>query len=110
MVCVVLLSKLAARIGTLKRPEVAGLPARERASAVGEQTFSIGNLDALAGRFTAAEAELLIRRFASLDAKLQTKTEQFVPGFQSGPTRYRFEDMPSDFEVDDFIASWNQAA
>ena len=110
MVCVVLLSKLAARIGTLKRPEVAGLPARERASAVGEQTFSISNLDALARRFTAAEAELLIRRFASLDAKLQTKTEQFVPGFQSGPTRYRFEDMPSDFEVDDFIASWNQAA
>ena len=110
MVCVVLLSKLAARIGTLKRPEVAGLPARERASTVGEQTFSISNLDALARRFTAAEAERLERRFAPLHARLLTETEQFVPGFQSGPTRYRFEDMPPDFEVDDFIASWSQAA
>ena len=57
MVCVVLLSKLARRIGALKRPELANLPVRERASAVGEQTFSIGNLEALARRFTALRNE-----------------------------------------------------
>ncbi len=110
MVCVVLLSKLAANIGTLKRPEVAGLPEPERAAAVGELPFSISNIDALANRFTAAETELLERRFAPLVASLHTETEHYVPGFQSGPTRHRFEHMPPAFEVDDFIASWNEAA
>ena len=110
MVCVVLLSKLAANIGTLKRPEVAGLLEPARAAAVGELSFSISNIDALADRFTAAETDRLAQRFAPLRARLHTETEQFVPGFQSGPTRHRFEHMPPDFEVDDFIASWNGAA
>ena len=60
--------------------------------------------------FTAAETERLAQRFAPLHARLHTETEQFVPGFQSGPTRHRFEHMPPDFELDDFIASWNGAA
>ena len=82
----------------------------QRAAAVGELSFSISNIDALADRFTAAETELLERRYAPLVARLHTETEQFVPGFQSGPTRHRFEHMPPGFEVDDFIASWNEAA
>ena len=111
MVCVVLLAKLAARIGTLRRPEVVGLPDAERALAVGEKTWgSFSTFDELAGRFTAAEAELLGRRFAALDTRLQTQTEQFVPGFQGGPTRYSPEHMPADFDVDQFIASWSEAA
>ena len=111
MVGVVLLSKVARKIGTLKRPEVAGLPERERAQAVGEQTWgSFTSFNNLAQRFTAAEAELLGWRFAPLDAKLQTETEQFVSGFQSGPTRYAREEMPADFDVDEFIASWDEAA
>ena len=110
MVCVVLLSKLARRIGTLKRPEIANLPERERASAVGEQTFSISNLESLARRFTAAETKLLGQRFAPLDARLQLETEHFVPSLSSKPTRYAQEHMPADFGVDDFIASWSTAA
>ena len=110
MVCVVLLSKLAAKIDTLKRPEVAGLPERERAATVGEQTFSIRKLDVLADRFTNAETDRLAQRFAPLDGKLHTETEQFVPGFQSGPSRHRFEHMPPEFEVDDFIVSWKRTA
>ncbi len=110
MVCVVLLSKLARRIGELKRPELANLPERERASAVGEQTFSIGNLEALARRFTAVETKLLGQRFAPLDARLQTETEHFVPSLASKPSRWAQEHMPADFDLDDFIASWSQAA
>ena len=110
MVCMVLLSKLARRLGALKRPELANLPERERASAVGEQTFSISNLEALARRFTAAEAKLLGQRFAPLDAKLQMETEHFVPSLSSKPTRYAQEQMPADFGLDDFIASWSRAA
>ena len=111
MVGVVLLSKLARKIGTLKRPEVAGLPEHQRGEAVGEYAWgSFSTFDDLAQRFTAAEAALLGRRFATLDAKLQTATEQFRPGTSSNPTRYARDEMPDDFDVDEFIASWNEAA
>ena len=110
MVCVILLSKLARRMGALKRPELTNLPERERASAVGEQTFSIGNLEALARRFTAAETKLLGQRFAPLDARLQTETEHFVPSLASKPSRWAQEHMPADFDLHNFIASWSQAA
>ena len=111
MVCVVLLSKVAARIGTLKRPELAGLPDPERAQAVGEVSWgSFSIFEDLAGRFTSAEAKLLGQRIAPLNAKLHAQTEQFVPGFQSGPTPHAFEDMPAGFGVDEFIASWGEAS
>ena len=63
MVCVVLMSKLANRIATLKRPEIADLPERARAAAVGEQPFSMGYFNDLARRFTTRDAELLRQRF-----------------------------------------------
>ena len=110
MVCVVLLSKLARRIGELKRPELTGLSERERASAVGEHAFSIGSLEALARRFTAAETKLLGQRFAPLDARLQTETVHFVPSLASKPSRWAQEHMPAGLDLDDFVASWSQAA
>ena len=110
IVCVVLMSKLGNRLATLKRPEVADLPEPARAAAVGEQPFSMGYLDDLARRFTTSEAELLGQRFAPLDARLQSEPEESVPGIQGGPTRYRPEDMPADFDVGEFIASWSEAA
>ena len=63
-----------------------------------------------ASRRDGRTAGLLLRRFARLDARLQTETEQFVRRFQSDPTRYSFEHMLPDFEVHEFIARWNQAA
>jgi hypothetical protein len=110
MVCVVLLSKLARRIGALNRPKLADLPERERASAVGEQAFSIGNLEALARRFTAEETNLLAQRFEPLNARLQTETEHFVPSLASRPSRWAQEHMPADFDLNDFITSWSKAA
>ena len=61
----------------------------------------------MADRFTRDELEQLWQRFALLDRKLQSDTEQYEPLFQSGPMTYFFYDMPQDFGVDDFIASWN---
>lgn len=57
-------------------------------------------------RFTASEAEALWERFAPLDTLLRTAEEQFVPGFQSDPMIYHFNDMPSNYATSDFIASW----
>ncbi len=61
----------------------------------------------MADRFTLDELEQLWQRFAVLDRKLQSDTKRYEPLFQSGPMTYFFYDMPQDFSVDDFIASWN---
>ena len=61
----------------------------------------------MADRFTRDELEQLWQRFALLDHKLQSDTEQYESLFQSGPMKYFFYDMPQDFGVDDFIASWH---
>ncbi len=62
----------------------------------------------MANRFTADELEQLWRRFAVLDGKLQSDTEQYEPLFQSGPMRYFFYEMPADLGINDFIASWDE--
>ena len=107
MVCVVLLSKLAYKIRKIKRPDIVSLPRSERARALREHSTSLHLLEDIAVRFTSEEAETLWGRFATLDAKLLSETEQYVPGFQSGPMRYFFNEMPSNFDVEDFIASWD---
>ena len=61
----------------------------------------------MADRFTRDELEQLWQRFGVLDRKLQSDTEQYEPLFQSGPMKYFFYEMPQDFGVDNFIASWN---
>lgn len=59
-------------------------------------------------RFTREEAVILWERFKQLDALLKTDEERFSPGFQSGPMRYYFNEMPPNFGVSDFIASWQE--
>lgn len=59
-----------------------------------------------AGRFSESEAETLWRRFGPLDRMLRSDAEHFVPGFQSGPMKYHFNEMPDNFTTSDFIAGW----
>ena len=58
-------------------------------------------------RFSAEEADVLWQRFSTMDAMLQADTEQFIPGFQSGPMGYYFEKSPHDIGVDALVAGWN---
>ena len=62
--------------------------------------------DLVAARLSESEIELLWERFAPLDARLQREEDQFTPGFQSGPMKYHFDEMPREFGVDEFVASW----
>jgi ectoine hydroxylase-related dioxygenase (phytanoyl-CoA dioxygenase family) len=57
-------------------------------------------------RFTKEEASVLWERFKPLDALLKTDEELYLPGFQSGPMHYYFNEMPTDFGVADFIKTW----
>jgi hypothetical protein len=62
----------------------------------------------VAPRFSEQELERLWRRFEGLDKRLQSDTQQYVPGFQSGPMPYHLNEMPVDFGVADFISSWGE--
>ena len=59
-----------------------------------------------AERFTKEEAAVLWERFKPLDALLKTDEELYLPGFQSGPMHYYFNEMPANFGVADFIKTW----
>lgn len=61
-----------------------------------------------AEQFTKEEAATLWERFKPLDARLKTDEELYLPGFQSGPMHYYFNEMPADFGVADFIRTWGQ--
>ena len=106
MVLAIYLSKTAYHIHILKSPDFDKLPPEVRRRASSPHSISINWGPQFADRFSKEEADLLWQRFEVLDAKLQTDEDLFVPGFQSGPMRYFFEEEPSNFEVEDFIASW----
>ena len=106
MVLVIYLSKAAYHIHILKSTDFDELPPEVRRRASSPHSISINWGPQFADRFSKEEADLLWQRFKVLDAKLQAEEELFVPGFQSGPMRYFFEEEPSNFEVEDFIASW----
>ena len=58
-------------------------------------------------RFTQDEAEMLGRRFAALDQALQTEAKQYMPGLLlAEPTCYRQYDLPPQFAMAEFVASW----
>jgi hypothetical protein len=107
MVCLVLISKVVLRMRLVSRPEVRGLPRAERAKIVVHRDM-LDFDENLAGRFSQEEVEQIWQRFAVLDARLQADTEQHVSWSRSGqPSRYIVNEMPANFGVTEFIASWN---
>ena len=106
MVLAIYLAKAAYHIHILKSPDFDELPPEVRRRASSPHSISINWGPQFADRFSKEEADLLWQRFEVLDAKLQTDEDLFVPGFQSGPMRYFFEEEPSNFGIEDFIASW----
>lgn len=96
IVCVILLSKLVykMRFRTHKvRPGYGGDTSYDRE---------------LQPRFTDQALETLWSRFSTLDARLQSEEDQYVPGFQSGTMKYFFNELPEGFDVEAFIRSWNE--
>lgn len=106
LVCVILLAKLAHKIHLLHRAKVRRLAPESRAAAIKEHPTSLYLYEDLARRFTPRQASRLWARFAWLDERLKTQTELYLPGYQSGPTRYSFYDLPAGMDVADFVESW----
>ena len=118
-----LLARLANKIYKLKSPEVAALPQTERARVVAG-TADYQFYEDFGHRFSFEEADTLRQRlsklfdrleggtarchehYAKLFAELKPNAEASVPNFHSRSLRTLYTDMPADFDVDDFIASW----
>jgi ectoine hydroxylase-related dioxygenase (phytanoyl-CoA dioxygenase family) len=99
MVSVVMLSKLASRIYRLKHMNV-------------PPAWVWGNgrdMAYLGSRFTPQQAADLWQRFHALDEKLKFSDKRGTPGFQGDQSVYNPNDMPADFGVEDFVASWDHA-
>ena len=65
-----------------------------------------GTVKELGARFSTEELDLLWDRFGRLETELTAEEEQYEPLFQNPAMHYRFYEMPQDFNVEDFIASW----
>lgn len=103
----VYLCKAALSIRLSKEPPYPDIPEDLDRRVRGSHPITLNWGPEFGGRFTAFEAETLWKRFEPLDALLRTDEERFVPGFQSGPMVYHFNDMPANYATSDFIASWN---
>ncbi len=108
MLSTVFLCKAACAIALKKHLSLEGVPDDLRRRVAGTHPITLNWGPAFADLFTVEEAEVLWERFKPLDARLQADAEHFSPGFQSGPMRYYFNEMPANFGVEDFIAGWNR--
>ena len=106
IVCLVLLSKLADKVQTLKQPEVQKMSVEARASVMSEHRLNFYLFEAFAQRFTADEANLIWQRFATLYELIQKETSRAVLDLSSRIEHYRLTNMPIDFDLTNVIQSW----
>ncbi len=106
MLTTVFLCKAACFINLRRRPGLEEIPDDLCRRGMSGHPTTLNWGPEFANRFSQTEAETLWERFKMLNTRLQAGEEHFFPGFQSGPMRYYFNEMPADFGVEDFIASW----
>jgi hypothetical protein len=97
MVCIVMLSKLSRALYRLKHTDTP--PASLWGN--GRDMVYLGT------HFTPEQTEILWKRFGTLNQKLKNSDQEDHPGFQRSMSKYDSDNMPTDFEVADFIASWD---
>ena len=106
MVAVVFLSKLADKVRKLKDPEIRKLSVEERIGEISAHRLNFHLYEDFADRFSAEDAERIWKRFSTLYEKIEAEIARSVPDRTSRVMRYQLTDMPSNFEMEDFIRSW----
>ncbi len=109
MLSTVYLSKIAKRVYDCKHPDFENLSQETRASMIRSHPITLQWGLPLADRFSFEEARTLWDRFKPVDAHIQSDVESAAPGYENRPSRYHFNEMPTDFSVEDFAASWMQS-
>ena len=106
MLSTVFLCKAACFVALTHGCELADIPDDLKNRGKGFHPITLNWGPPFAERFTKEEATTLWERFKPLDALLKTDEELYLPGFQSGPMHYYFNEMPANFGVADFIKTW----
>ena len=99
-------SKTAKHIYNQRCRDAAGLTEAERRGVAQIHPMTLQWGESLGARFSPEEAECLWHRFKPIDDAMRCEAEQFLPGFQGGPTHYHFNDIPNDLTVEGWIAGW----
>ena len=99
MVCIVMLSKLSRALHRLKHTDTPP----DSLWGTGRDIVYLGS------HFSVEQTEILWKRFDTLDQKLKHSDQADHPGFQRSLSPYDSDNMPTDFEVVDFINSWINA-
>ena len=106
MLSTVFLCKAACFVAQMHGCELTDIPDDLKNRGKGFHAITLNWGPPFAERFTKEEAAIVWERFKPLDALLKTDEEQYLPGFQSGPMHYYFNEMPTNFGVADFIKTW----
>ncbi len=97
LVSLVMLTKMAHKLHRLKHNG-------ESADAL----WGIGrDFEYLGSLFSDEQVATLWQRFDALEQKLKLPQAVDHPAFQRGHSPYADDDMPADFTLEDFVASWN---
>ena len=106
MVTAILLCKLASSVLYLKRTEVAGAPKKEGGDFTDLRPPVLHLYQDMSRRFALDDIELLWKRFSVLDQRLRSDGPQLIAGTQAKSAEYRVYEMPENFSLESFIASW----
>jgi ectoine hydroxylase-related dioxygenase (phytanoyl-CoA dioxygenase family) len=123
MVCVVLLCRIANKIVTLHKPDIAQMSVEARKPLIDGSPPACYS-ENMAQRFTAEQAVVMEQRLAKINEGLQQDadlvhqryTEIYAelkpdaaasPNFESRPLRTFNSEMPKGFGVDEFVSSWD---
>ena len=106
MVCVVQLHKIAHALWKLAEIGAEALSDADYQAATLDHAGNRWRTAALLERFTGAEVNRLRDGFADLDRRLRPAGHRPAAGGSTEPTGYEQYEMPRDFDVDDFVASW----
>ena len=109
MLSTVYLSKIAKRVYDCKHSDFENLSQETRSSMIRSHPITLQWGLPLADRFSFEEARTLWDRFKPVDVRIQSDVENAAPGYENRPSRYHFNEMPTDFSVEDFTASWMQS-
>ena len=103
----VYMSKSARRIYDLRRPGASRVPESRRNMALFEHPITLHWGGKFAGRFSPEEAEALWERFRPIEEGMQAAEELAPPGYEDRPSRYYFNEMPTDLDIAAEIDRWS---
>ena len=103
----VYLSKAARYILGYKRPEAVDWVPKKQPYARGQHPITLHWGERIVDRFSDDDSARLLAAFAPLDDALRSLNEQYLPGFQGGPSPYVFDVIP-EFTLEDLYRHWQR--